>query len=191
MQVTGSRDVPGSLIVRGYGVILREWQEKDLAVLIDLFDEPSVDFWTPLPSPFDMNAATHHVTAARRMMRNRRNLRLAITQDELTPLGEVLLMAREGSTAEIAYVVGLRHRGKHIATSSVRLTMKYALAELGVDSFTLEISPGNIPSQNVARACGFHLTDHPVIIKRRKGRNIALAVWKCDIPREAHQPDEP
>jgi len=38
--------------LEGEGLVLREWTEGDLDVMVQLFDDPIVAWRTPLPSPF-------------------------------------------------------------------------------------------------------------------------------------------
>ncbi|MER6188292.1 hypothetical protein [Streptomyces sp. NPDC001652] len=45
--------------------MLREWAESDLSALVELYDDPEIDRWTPVPSPFDSRAAREYLTKAR------------------------------------------------------------------------------------------------------------------------------
>ena len=100
--------------LEGYGVRLREWADTDLADLVALYDDPEMARWTPVASPFDLDAARAYLAGAREGQAEGRKIQLAVTTDGLLPRGEVLLF-RSGSDErdlELAYGVGPAHRGR-------------------------------------------------------------------------------
>jgi RimJ/RimL family protein N-acetyltransferase len=153
------------VVVSGLGLHLREWADDDLPVLVELFDDPDVSRWTPLPSPFDLPAARTYLDQARTRRPEGRGIQLAITTDGRAALGEILLVPA-GRTAELAYAVGRAHRGQGLTTRAVRLMTGYAYRELAMDQVVLRIDPANMPSVAVARATGFELTDEEPITRR-------------------------
>jgi RimJ/RimL family protein N-acetyltransferase len=163
----------------GEGLVLREWSDADLAAMSELFDEPSIDKWTPLTSPFDLAAARAYLGRAHASRASGEGLQLAITLDGGAPLGEVLLSCTAPGICELAYAVGARHRGQHVATRAVTVLMAHAFADMGMQEFHLNVSPGNPASQRVAEACGFSLAGEPSIVRERKGRRVELVLWKC------------
>ncbi|GHH62113.1 acetyltransferase [Streptosporangium violaceochromogenes] len=172
--------VPGELHLSGHGLVLREWDDDDLAAMTALFDDPDVACWTPLVSPFDLGAARLYLKRARERRAAGQRIQLAITVDGREPLGEVLLM-RDGADAEIAevgYGVGPAHRGRGLATRAVRVMTGFALGTLGVERLLLKIGAGNTASEAVARAAGYHLTDAPPITVEEKGRPLSLRTWE-------------
>ena len=48
--------LPFPLTLTGSGVVLREWRSDDLDDLIVMLDDPDIARWTPMPSPFDVEA---------------------------------------------------------------------------------------------------------------------------------------
>jgi RimJ/RimL family protein N-acetyltransferase len=104
-------------------------------------------------------------------------VQLAVTADGVTPLGEVLLFLREDS-AELGYAVGLDHRGARLAARALGLLLDHAREAHGVRRFVLRISPGNVASMRVAEACGFRLTDAPLLQREMKGRPVELGTWE-------------
>ncbi|OUC94551.1 GNAT family N-acetyltransferase, partial [Streptosporangium minutum] len=105
---------PGGLRLSGHGLVLREWGDGDLPAMVELFDDPEVAYWTPLVSPFDLNAAQVYLKRARERRTAGQRVQLAITVDGRDPMGEVLLMLTGPGldVAEIGYVVGAAHRGR-------------------------------------------------------------------------------
>jgi RimJ/RimL family protein N-acetyltransferase len=166
------------VLLHGEGLVLREWTDADLAVMVELFDETSVDVWTPLRSPFDLDAARDYLDRADALRASGEALQLAITLDGVTPLGEVLLFGTEPGIGELAYAVGVHHRGQRLAARAVTVVMAHGIAELGLQEFHLNVSPQNPASQRVAEACGFELADEPSFVRERKGRRVELVLWK-------------
>ena len=75
----------------GDGLVLREWERGDLAAMVKLFDDPEVAYWTPLVTPFDLDAAKAYLDKAHS---DNGVYQLAITEDGEEPMGEVLLMTK-------------------------------------------------------------------------------------------------
>lgn len=151
--------------VEGQGLVLREWTDADVPVMVVLFDEAEVGRWTPLRHPFDDAAARAYLDRARTRRVEGLAIQLAITTDGHAPLGEVLLFATgpdgrapDGDQAELGYAIGAAHRGNRLASRAVRLMTGYAVRELGMRAVVLHIDPGNAGSIAVARATGFELT---------------------------------
>ncbi|MEV8631516.1 GNAT family N-acetyltransferase [Streptosporangium sp. NPDC051023] len=172
--------VPGELRLSGHGLVLREWEDDDLAAMVGLFDDPEVAYWTPLVSPFDLEAARVYLKRARERRAAGQRIQLAITVDGGEALGEVLLM-RSGSgleVAEIGYSVGAAHRGRGLAARAVRVMTEFARGTVGVERLLLEIEAGNAASAAVAQAAGYRLTDAPPIPTEEKGRTLSLRTWE-------------
>jgi RimJ/RimL family protein N-acetyltransferase len=173
---------PGAVRIEGDGLILREWSMGDFSAMVELFDEESIDHWTPLASPFDRTAAEAYVIRAERVRIAEHGVQLAIMTDERWPLGEILLFdsGRPGE-GELAYAVGVAHRGAHLGGRAARLIMGYARTQLCITSFSARISPANPASERVAIEAGLVRTDEPLEIRERKGYRIELAIWRTPV----------
>lgn len=163
----------------GSGLVLREWDEGDLAVLVELFDDPDVAFRTPIPSPFDAAAAEAYV---QRAGCDDSRLHLAITTDGEHPLGEVMLSRTYGT---LGYIVGAAHRGRRLAVRALGLLTSYAHEVERFPRLLLEIEPDNAASSAVARAAGYRLTGRPAEAVSDKGRSFTLLTWEHVGPGEA------
>jgi RimJ/RimL family protein N-acetyltransferase len=173
--------IPDVVVITGSGLILREWAAGDIDAMVELFDEASIDAWTPLESPFGTEAALRYLDRARRRRAEGAGVQLAITADGAAPLGEVLLFeGDQPGTAELAYAVGLAHRGQGLACRAVTLVMGFAGRSCGISAYALRISPANLASQRVARTAGFQLTDAPLEPWQRKDRRLEMAVWRSN-----------
>jgi RimJ/RimL family protein N-acetyltransferase len=156
----------------GDGLVLREWERGDLAAMVKLFDNPEVAHWTPLVTPFDLEAAKAYLDRA--LSINGRH-QLAITIDGGEPMGEVLLMT---DRAALGYSVGPAFRGQRLAVRALKLLTAYAHEEAGLPRVILEIEPENAASSGVARSAGYQLTDLPLTTVTDKGRQVTLATWE-------------
>lgn len=169
----------GDVVISGDGLVLREWSSDDIDAMVTLFDEDSIDVWTPLESPFDADAAQRYLDQAGRIRDKGYGIQLAITRGGTTPLGEVLLFDGDRpEIAELAYAVGVAYRGHGLAARALQLMMQFAAQSCCISAYMLKISPANAPSQAVAKAAGFWLTDEPIEVRERKGRRLEMAVWR-------------
>jgi RimJ/RimL family protein N-acetyltransferase len=166
------------LTLHGAGLAFRERTDADLPVMSEFFDETSIDVWTPLGTPFDLDAARDHLDSAQASRASGEVLHRAITRDGVTPLGEVLLFGAEPRIGELAYAVGVHRRGQRLAARAVSVVKADGSAALGLQEFQLNVSPQNPASQRVAEACGFELADEPSFVRERKGRRVELVLWK-------------
>jgi RimJ/RimL family protein N-acetyltransferase len=167
---------PGPVRLAGEGLVLREWRAGDVPRMTELFDEPQVQRWTPLASPFDVPAATAYLERAADRRRTGSALQLAITEDGDRPLGEVLLFLHPG-VAEVGWALGADHRGRRLASRAVRVLLAWATAAGGIDRFRALIEPGNTASERVATACGFAAScGSPVMVESRRG-TVGLTAW--------------
>jgi RimJ/RimL family protein N-acetyltransferase len=173
--VEDSVRLPASPVrLTGHGLVLREWQDADLPIMVELFDEPDIADRTPLASPFDLNAAREYLELIHRTRAEGQRLHLAITIDGHTPLGEVLLNLTRGT---MGYAVGSAHRGQRLAVRAGRLVTDYAHQVLGLPRVLLEIEADNAPSVSVARTLNFRPTNDEPEQVEGKGRSFVLHLW--------------
>jgi RimJ/RimL family protein N-acetyltransferase len=164
--------------LRQQGLVLREWTSRDVPALVELFNTPEMDRRTPYPSPFDEGAAGAYLASAHDMRRRWGALQLAITEDGAVPLGEVVVFPTDvAGQVEIAYGVGAQHEGRGLARRGVAVALDLA-RKGGALTAVLHIAVDNTASHRVAQATGFALqNDHELIVRRRKGQVVQLAVW--------------
>ncbi|WP_330173689.1 GNAT family N-acetyltransferase [Streptomyces sp. NBC_01498] len=169
----------------GEGLQLREWTAADVAALSALFDDPEMDRWTPLRSPFDQAAARAYLAHAVVRRAEGRSLQLAVTTDGRAPLGEVMVSVAEedGTEVELAYGIGAPYRRRGLASRAVRLLLPQAFHATSVRRAVLRIEPSNEASAAVARTTGFRLSDDPLLLRENNGRTVELATW--ELRREA------
>ncbi|MCF2527573.1 GNAT family N-acetyltransferase [Yinghuangia soli] len=177
----------GAIRLAGSGLVLREWAEADLDVMAAVFDNPEVDRFTPLPSPFDHAAAVDRYTRARADRAAGQRLCLAITEASAAdpevpggpPVGEVLVFHDKHfpGGAEMGYGIGTAYRGRGFASRSLRLMVDFAYGTLGFERVVLRIVQDNHASNAVAKATGFVPDGNEPIIEMTKGREHVLTTW--------------
>ena len=148
---------------------LRPWRAGEAALLTAICDDPEVAFRTPFPSPFAEAFAQTFVDGREGY------LDLAIADGSDVPVGLVSLNLR---TRSASYVVSSTARGRGYATGALTALCRLAREELGLEAVVLEIEPGNLASEVVARRCGFRPAGTPLEEVEDKGRRYSLAVWE-------------
>jgi RimJ/RimL family protein N-acetyltransferase len=178
--MTTSGRLPFPITLIGDGVQLREWGPEDLDDLVELLDEPDIARWTPMPSPFDVEAGMAYLKRARQSRTSGQRIQLAITADGGKPLGEVLLFGVDAGLkeAELGYLVGAAHRRRGLAAGALSLLSGYAHASLQLSRLLLRIDPGNAASCAVARRCGYRLSGEPPILQEGPYGPSSLDTWE-------------
>ncbi len=172
--------LPYPLTLTGDGVTLREWRSEDLDELVAMLDEPDIARWTPMPSPFDVEAGIAYLKRAHQGRVSGRRIQLAITTDGERPLGEVLLFGVDLGLreAELGYLVGVRYRRRGLASAALSLLSTYARSTLNLSRLLLRIDPDNTASTAVARRCGYRLTGEPPILQESPYGPTSLDTWE-------------
>ena len=172
--------LPYPLTLTGGGLVLREWQSEDLDDLVAMLDEPEIARWTPMPSPFDVEAGIAYLTRAHQGRIRGQRIQLVITDDGERPLGEVLLFGVDIGLkeAELGYLVSAEHRRRGLAAGALSLLSAYAQSTLKLSRLVLRIDPGNTASAAVARRCGYRLTGEPPILQEGPYGPTSLDTWE-------------
>ncbi|MBQ1018619.1 GNAT family N-acetyltransferase [Micromonospora sp. D93] len=109
-------------MLQGEEIVLRDWLDADL---------PDMPF----------NADAFLVRIRRR--RAQGIVDLAVMRDGGEPLG---LVALHMTIGVLGHTIGPAHRGRGMASRSLRLMTRFCHEELGFSRLRLSIVPGNVPS---------------------------------------------
>jgi RimJ/RimL family protein N-acetyltransferase len=178
--MTTAGRLPYPIALTGDGISLREWRDEDLDDLVRLLDEPEIARWTPMPSPFDLEAGVAYLKRARQSRASGQRIQLAITVDGARPVGEVLLFGVDAGVreAELGYLIGAAYRRRGLASAALSLLSSYARSTLGLSRLVLRIDPANTASCAVARRCGYRLTGEPPILQEGPYGPSSLGTWE-------------
>ena len=178
--MTTSGRLPYPITLTGDGIQLREWRDEDLDDLVVLLDDPDIARWTPMPSPFDLEAGIAYLKRARQSRTSGQRIQLVITTDGGRPLGEVMLFGVDAGLreAELGYLVGAQHRRRGLAALSLSLLSGYARSTLNLSRLLLRIDAENTASCAVARRCGYQLTGEPPILQEGPYGPSSLDTWE-------------
>ncbi|MEU7750258.1 GNAT family N-acetyltransferase [Micromonospora sp. NPDC049171] len=164
------------LLLTGEGVVLREWADSDLPYLQGLFDSADVAANTDIPSPFDADAFLVRI----RRRRAQRVVDLAVTRDGGEPLGLIALHVASGV---LGYAIGPAHRGRGLASRSLRRMTAFCHEDLGFSRLRLAIVRGNVPSRAVARSVGYARGDDALVERiNGLGESKLLETWWWTAP---------
>ena len=139
------------------GVItLRPPREEDIDAIYEACQDPEIQIWTNVPSPYHREHAVDYVE--RVAQEPNTAAFLAFDGDELVGSFGVMEIDRERAYAEIGYWVAAPARGRGVATRCVTILRDWAAEELGARLVELLIHEDNLPSKRVAERTGFLVT---------------------------------
>ncbi|PYC66911.1 GNAT family N-acetyltransferase [Micromonospora arborensis] len=157
-------------------MVLREWADSDIPFMPRLFDAEDMAANTDIPSPFDADAFLARI----RQRRTQRVVDLAVTRDGGEPLGLVALHVASGV---LGYAIGPAHRGRGLASRSLRLMTAFCHEKLGFSRLRLGIVQGNVPSQGVAESAGYVRGDDALVERvNGLGQPKLLETWYWTAP---------
>ena len=136
---------------------LRPWQESDQQALYEVCQDPEIQRWTRVPSPYTHEDARVFVTERSPQGWEAGTAAsfavLDATSGELLA-GVVLFDIGEGS-AEVGYYCAAPARGQGVMTDAVSALCRWGFGELGLDRIEWAAGVGNYASLAVAQKCGF------------------------------------
>ena len=140
------------------GVItLRPPREEDIEPLFVACQDPEIQRWTGIPSPY----LREHAVAYLERVASEREIGKALAFLAISPDGEllgnisVMELDRAPGYGELGYWVARSARGKGVASRAVTLLRDWSAAELGLELIELLIDVENRGSLRVAESTGF------------------------------------
>jgi RimJ/RimL family protein N-acetyltransferase len=139
-------------------VALRPFTEEDAPAIVAGVQDPEVPRWTVIPSPYGENDAREYLIGLEPARQAGTQMGLAIVPAEggdfLGGIG-LLNVSWQDRRAEAGYWVAAGARRRSVGTRALRLLSGWALTALGFERLEVLVSPGNEPSERLARAAGF------------------------------------
>ena len=138
--------------LRDGDLVLRPWNEHDVAAMVAGCNDTDVAYWIPtIPHPYTEADALAYI---RGEVRDDHDA-MAIEVDGSVVGGIGLGVNAHDYRGRIGYWVAASARGRGVCTRALRLLSRHALDELGLQRVDLITDPDNLASQRVAEKVGF------------------------------------
>lgn len=139
-------------------LLLRAWRESDADDVWRACQDPEIQRWTTVPSPYTRDDAVAWVSASREHWACGAPTFACVDAATGQLLGSFGLdgLDDEGGPM-VGYWVAASARGRGVAVRGVRRLSQWAFADLGVDRLRWAAYDGNIASRAVAERVGFVL----------------------------------
>jgi RimJ/RimL family protein N-acetyltransferase len=143
---------------------LRPWQPDDTSWLYRACQDPEIQRWTTVPSPYTAGDAATFVR--RHAVPQPEPDGLASFAVTVTETGELLgcisFVRREGDRGEIGYWTAAEGRGRGAMPAALDALARWGHAVLGLREVEVRVAQGNTASQRVALKAGFaRAGEHP------------------------------
>lgn len=144
--------------VAGERVTLREFTERDVALVASVVDDPLIPLISTVPARGDRYQILAYVERQRGRAISGVGYQFAIIDNATgVPVGQVGLTFREPmlERASVGYWIAPDRRGAGFATAAIRVLVGWAFAHLSVQRLELYVEPWNEGSWRAAEAAGF------------------------------------
>jgi RimJ/RimL family protein N-acetyltransferase len=143
---------------RPSGLILRPWRQADAGDVADLCQDPDIQRWTSVPSPYSLDDAVRFIdhSAAAWIAGGAASFAVCDAASDAI-LASVTLRCRldEPRHAEVGYWCGADARGRGVMTTATRAICTWGFEELSLARISWYADRGNEASWRVALQVGF------------------------------------
>lgn len=137
-------------------IIVRPPTEEDLDAIHAACQDPEIQAWTVVPSPYQREDAEAFLKMSREGLANGSDAHLVVSSDAGELLGACgVSVIRLDLAGEIGYWTAAEARGRGVATTATRLVCAWAFQDLGLRRLSLRAAVENERSNAVARRVGF------------------------------------
>jgi RimJ/RimL family protein N-acetyltransferase len=151
-------DAPDPALTDG-AVTLRQWDERDVATLVDCIDgdEEMTRWMDAIPQPYLDAEARAWIEQASSFWRAGTSAPFSVTNAETgAVLGGVgFAWVGDEGVGEVGYWLRSEARGRGLTSRAVRLVSRWSFEELGCERLQLRADADNVASQRVAEKTGF------------------------------------
>lgn len=144
--------------VVGERVTLRDFTERDVALVASVVDDPLIPLISTVPSGGDHRQILAYIERQRGRAISGAGYQFAVVDNEAgDPLGQVGLTFREPmlERASVGYWIAPDRRGAGFATAAIQVLVGWVFAHLAVQRLELYVEPWNEGSWRAAEAAGF------------------------------------
>jgi RimJ/RimL family protein N-acetyltransferase len=137
-------------------LLLRSWLPSDVAAVHAACQDPEIQRWTTVPSPYTPEDAASFVAGAPARWASGLASFGVFARDDGRLLGaHGLVGAPEPDVYEIGFWVAASARGSGVGTAATRLVCRWAFDALGAARLEWQAAVGNDASRRVAEKTGF------------------------------------
>jgi RimJ/RimL family protein N-acetyltransferase len=143
------------------------------ALIVAASHDPEITRWTQVPR--DLTLLDAGLITAGWTMPSATTARFQVSVGELAPAGMATVWIDAADEAEVGYWLLAAARGRGIARRALRLLCTWSFEVCGLERLQLTTLPGNVASERVAQACGFHREG--TLSRDVKGTSSTLQRW--------------
>lgn len=149
--------VPPDPPLRDAELLLRPSTGSDAAAIRAVYSEPDIRKWMGWDAepPDEAEARANIERAAAAWEEGSWAVFRIVDAATDQVVGGVNLRLCEHQIAEVSYFLRASARGRGLATRAVRLVVRWAFVELGIERIELRVHPQNVASRRVAERAGF------------------------------------
>lgn len=139
-------------------VILREFSEGDVELVLSVVDDPLIPLITTLPAGGDVDAARAYIQRQRSRASHGEGFQFVIDDNATgVSVGQIGLTFREPSRerASVGYWIAPRHRRRGFAAAALRELVQWAMRQTPIQRLELYVEPWNEGSWHAAESAGF------------------------------------
>ena len=142
-------------------LVLRGYEEDDVAELVPLATEWDVTRWLPqIPHPYTEKDGLSFIAEAQSLLAERRDWQLAISRKgDGALMGTIAVHVASRSIPELGYWLGKPFWGEGYATEAARAMVGFARNRLRLSALMARVFDGNTASERVLIKNGFALTE--------------------------------
>ena len=156
-------------------VTLRRWTEDDIDYIYRTCQDPGIQRWTVVPSPYTEQDARDYVA---HLSVSDDHVSMAVCRVSGAPVGSVgITVSDDLGVGSIGYWVDPAARGTGVAAAATRLLADWALDELELPRVEIYADDSNGPSRRVAEKAGFKFEGILRSYRDIKGARINAAMY--------------
>lgn len=165
-------------------LVLRPFTVADVEWVYEVSQDPALQQFVQVPSPYLMEHARHFVEHLAIELEARGERVEFVVEDATTGerLARVGLGMRGDGTAEVGYWTAPAARGRGVASAAVRAVCRWAFVERGLELIEWRAEVGNVASRRVAEKAGFVLEGQ--LRKRLVHRGERVDAWVGSLLRD-------
>jgi RimJ/RimL family protein N-acetyltransferase len=165
-------------VLTGARVVLRPWTPADVPAVLAACQDPEVQRWTTVPSPYTAADAVGYVTGVAPAAWADGDAVYAVVDAATGRIaGSIGAHGLRDGVAHVGYWTAPAARGRGLTSDALRTLTRWLLRDAGAERVELVVEPANTASVRVAEAAGF--TREGVLRGRLllKGRRVDVAMY--------------